>query len=276
MIFVRICFVLIFITLFATVLVLDNHLTGKSPWHNFESSTKQRIDGIPFCEYDRSTSLLRERSNSLSDFAFLAVGFYMLVQAIEGQQKTRAKNTILSLINGLANCAHAIGSWLNHACRCQLGHRLDLTGMWLIIAFISFYSLIRHANIKTFLFTLIFMVNGFILWIMSDIYYPQSYDNEEKILTTILIVIFALSECFHLRSKSITAKQLKWFGLGALSLIIGVVSGQLDASKIVCWPHSWFQLHAVWHMCAACSVLAIYEYFRADTSFISKKIEHLT
>lgn len=276
MIVVRICFVLVFITLFATVLVLDNYLTGKSPWRHFESSTKQQIDGIPFCEYDRSTSLLRERSNSLSDFAFLAVGFYMLVQAIEGQQKTRAKNTILSLINGLANCAHAMGSWLNHACRCQLGHRLDLTGMWLIIAFISFYSLIRHAHIKTSLFTLIFMINGFILWIISDIYYPQSYDNEEKILTTILIVIFALSECFHLRSNSITRKQLKWLGLGALSLIIGVISGQLDASKIVCWPHSWFQLHAVWHMCAACSVFATYEYFRADTPFIAKKIEHLT
>ncbi|UJR32481.1 hypothetical protein I4U23_019943 [Adineta vaga] len=271
---VRTCFVCLFITLLVIVIVLDYYLAGKSPWRHFESSTKQRIDGIPFCEFDRSTSLLRERSNSLSDFSFLAVGFYMLVQAIECQEKNRAKHTILSMINGFANCAHAMGSWLNHACRCQLGHRFDLTGMWLIIAFISFYSLIRHCHIRTYLFIMIFMIIGFLLWIISDIYYPQSYDNEEKILTTILVIIFIISECFHLKSKSITKSQIKWLCLGAISLVVGVISGHLDASKIVCWPHSWFQLHALWHTSAACSVLAIYEYFRADMSFAMNRNEH--
>ena len=200
MILTRVFFVLLYAILLTGVVVLDYYLTGTSPWVHLESSTKQRNDGIPFCEHDRSSSLLRERSNSISDFSFLAVGFYMLVQAIECQKQARAKNAILSVINGIANCAHAMGSWLNHACRCQLGHRLDLTGMWLIVAFISLYSLTRRASIKTYAFTVIFMLIAYALWIISDIYYPESYDNEEKVLTTVSVLIFFVSECVHLKS----------------------------------------------------------------------------
>ncbi|CAF2720849.1 unnamed protein product [Rotaria sp. Silwood2] len=120
---------LIFFLLLIGVIVLDRYLIDRSPWLHFESSTKQRTGGIPFCEHDRAGNVLRERANSLSDFSFLAVGFYMLVRSIESQKESRAKHTILSTINGIANCGHAIGSELKHAGRCQLGHRLDLTGM---------------------------------------------------------------------------------------------------------------------------------------------------
>jgi hypothetical protein len=254
---------------------LDYYLIDTSPWSHFESSTKQRVGGIPFCEHDRSTNLLRERANSISDFSFLAVGFYMLIRSIECQKQSRAKNTILSTINGLANCGHAMGSWLNHACRCQLGHRLDLTGMWLVVAFISLYSLTRHAYIRTYVFTFIFLIIAYLLWAISDIYYPESYENREKILTAALVTIFILSECFQMNSKSIKKSQIKLLGLGAITLVVGTVCGHLDASKIVCWPHSWFQLHAVWHVCAACSVLFAYEYFRCDNSLPTNKNDHL-
>jgi hypothetical protein len=274
MIFIRTFFVLLFVILLISVVVLDYYLTGTTPWSHFESSTKQRIGGVPFCEHDRSTSLLRERANSISDFSFVAVGFYMLVRSIECQKQSRAKNTILSTINGLANCAHAMGSWLNHACRCQLGHRLDLTGMWLIVAFISLYSLTRHTYIRTFIFTFIFLIIAYLLWVVSDVYYPESYENREKILTTALIIIFFLSECVQMKSRLITRTQIKLLGLGTITLAVGVLCGHLDASKIVCWPHSWFQLHAIWHVCAACSVLAMYEYFRCDKSLTVNKSDH--
>jgi hypothetical protein len=199
----------------------------------------------------------------------------MLIRSIECQKQSRAKNTILSTINGLANCAHAMGSWLNHACRCQLEHRLDLTGMWLIIAFISLYSLTRHAYIRTNVFTFIFLITAYLLWTISDVYYPESYENREKILTAALIIIFFLSEFLRIKSRSITKIQIKWLGLGVITLAVGTVCGHLDASKIVCWPHSWFQLHAVWHVCAACSVLIVYEYFRCDNSLTTNKSDHL-
>ena len=182
MISIRMFFVLLFAILLISVVVLDHYMAGTSPWSHFESSTKQRVNGIPFCEHDRSTHLLRERANSLSDFSFLAVGFYMLVRSFENQKQTSAKNTVLSMINGVANCGHAAGSWLNHSCRCQLGHRLDLTGMWLIIAFISLYSLTRRAYIRTYMFTFLFLIIGYGLWLISDVYYPESYENREKIL----------------------------------------------------------------------------------------------
>jgi hypothetical protein len=275
MLLVRSLFVLLFAFLLIGIVVLDWYLTDTSPWLHFESSTKELMGGVPFCEHDRSSNLLRERANSLSDFSFLAVGFYMLVRSIEFQKKSRAKNTILSTINGLANCGHAVGSWLNHACRCQLGHRLDLTGMWLITSFIALYSLTRRASIKTGAFAFIFLIITYILWVASDVYYPESYENREKILIVGLCVIFFLSESVQMKSLPITKKQMKLLGLSVVALAVGTVCGHLDARKVVCWPQSWFQLHAVWHICAACSVLAIYEYFRCEKSITITNTDHL-
>ena len=275
MLLARTCCLLLFLTLLIGVIVLDGYLVGARPWINFESSTKQRIGGVPFCEHDRADNLLRERANSLSDFSFLAVGFYMLVQSIENGRTHHAKTTILSTVNGIANCGHAMGSWLNHACRCQLGHRLDLTGMWLIICFIALYSLTRRARIRTQIFTFVFLVIAYLLWIVSDVYYPESYENREKILTAGLVIIFFLSECLQMKSRPITKKQIKLLGLATVTLAVGATCGHLDATKIVCWPHSWFQLHAIWHICAAGAVLAVYQYFRCEKPVSAKNYDHL-
>ena len=34
----------------------------------------------------------------------------------------------LSVVNGVANCVHAFGTWVNHASRTHWGHRIDCTG----------------------------------------------------------------------------------------------------------------------------------------------------
>ena len=275
MFLVRAFCLLLFLILLIGIVVLDHYLEGTRPWVNFESSTKQRIGGVPFCEHDRAGNLLRERANSLSDFSFLAVGLYMLVQSIEIGRKSHAKVTILSTVNGIANCGHAMGSWLNHACRCQLGHRLDLTGMWLIISFIVLYSLTRRAQIRTQIFTLVFLIMAYLLWILSDVYYPESYENREKILTAGLVIIFLLSECYQMRSHSVNKRQVRLLTLATLTLVVGTICGHLDATKTVCWPHSWFQLHAVWHTCAAGAVLAVYEYFKCENPVNVKNNDHL-
>jgi hypothetical protein len=275
MFLVRACCISLFLVLLIGVVVLDDYLAGTWPWANFESSTKQRIGGVPFCEHDRADSLLRERANSLSDFSFLAVGFYMLVQSIESGRQIHTKATILSTVNGIANCGHAMGSWMNHACRCQLGHRLDLTGMWLIVSFIILYSLTRRAHIRAQLFTFVFLIINYLLWILSDVYYPESYENREKILTAGLVIIFLLSESFQMISHSITKRQIRLLASATVMLVIGTICGHLDATKIICWPQSWFQLHAVWHTCAAGAVLAVYEYFRCEHPVNDKNNDHL-
>ncbi|CAF4515391.1 unnamed protein product [Rotaria sp. Silwood1] len=137
MLVVRSFFILLFVILFVGVLILDWYFADTTPWSHYESSTQQSINGVPFCEHDRPRNFLRERANSLSDFSFLGVGFYMLVQSIETKSNSFTKTIILSVINGLINCVHAFGSWLNHACRCQFGHRLDVTGMWLVTSALS-------------------------------------------------------------------------------------------------------------------------------------------
>lgn len=272
---VRVCFVSFFILLLLGVVLLDWFLSDTAPWMQFESSAIARIGDVPFCEYDRSRQLLRERSNALSDFSFLAVGFYMLVQSMEFQTKNRPQQTILSTVNGLANCGHAFGSWLNHACRCQIGHRLDLTGMWLIISFILLFSLTRRASIRTMTFSLIFLLITGVLWSASDIYYPESFETREKSLTTLLCLFFIISEVVQFRYYPMTQGQIQYLALAIVCLTVGILCNHLDATKIVCWPQSWFQLHAFWHICAAGSVWAIYEYFQCEKDLIKTNDNHL-
>ncbi|CAF3752619.1 unnamed protein product [Rotaria sp. Silwood1] len=279
MLVVRSFFILLFVILFVGVLILDWYFADTTPWSHYESSTQQSINGVPFCEHDRPRNFLRERANSLSDFSFLGVGFYMLVQSIETKSNSFTKTIILSVINGLINCVHAFGSWLNHACRCQFGHRLDVTGMWLVTSFITLYSLMQHIRIENkkvtlYLFTFMFLLVAYILWHASDVYYPESYDNREKILVIGCIIIFLISEFVHIKLSKVKRKQMKLLCFGLTMILIGALCGHLDATKIICWPKSWFQLHALWHICAACSVLCAYEYFRYEMSDIIN-LDHL-
>ncbi|CAF1345638.1 unnamed protein product [Rotaria sordida] len=243
MLVVRSFFIILFVTLFVGVFVLDWYLAGTIPWSHYESSIQQSINGIPFCEYDRSRSFLREKANSLPDFSFLGVGFYMLVRSIEAKSNSLTKTIILSVINGLTNCVHAFGLWLNHACRCQFGHRLDVAGMWLVTLFITLYSLMQHIRIENkkithYLFTFMFLLIAYILWHASDVYYPESYDNREKILVIGCMIIFLISEFVYMKFSKVKKKQMKLFGFGLMMILIGGLCGHLNAAKIICWPKS--------------------------------------
>jgi hypothetical protein len=88
--------------------------------------------------------------NSLSDFFFLGTSIFMLRFAIIDWRRASAThpptttNLIInqpsiSLIGAILNFIHFCGTFLNHASRCYIFHRLDVCGMWLVIFFFSFY-----------------------------------------------------------------------------------------------------------------------------------------
>ena len=164
----RAVFVGVWLALLALVLYLDATLVD--PWAGCAS------DVGPFCERERPSRLMRERSNALSDFAFLALGLALTCTAAEdtlvpptqyrndsaagGSSSSTGALSLLShsapsnailrypsltLLYGLANIVHACGTWLNHSSRCHVGHRLDLCGMWLVSFFCSLTSIARLA-----------------------------------------------------------------------------------------------------------------------------------
>ena len=105
---------------------------------------------------DREQSLLREPSNSLSDFTFIAAGLAMvrysvhdyLIQPQIVQKCENIGNVFvvwpeLSLLWGIVNIIHGVGTFMNHSCRCHVGHRLDVFGMYAATSLIMFTNFLR-------------------------------------------------------------------------------------------------------------------------------------
>lgn len=93
---------------------------------------------------------MREPMNASSDFFFIAVTLYYIRFALFDSKHSKAKlnnpktNLIeslptLSWVGALFNLIHFFGTFLNHASRCYIFHRLDVCGMWLAIWYWSFY-----------------------------------------------------------------------------------------------------------------------------------------
>ena len=319
--------VVVWLSLLVVVLLLDSHLVD--PWHG------SSVDVGPFCERARPFRLLGERSNALSDFAFLALGFALLCTAIEdalrvgsGAPNGRATSSLalrphpqpanlirrypsLTALYGAANVIHACGTFFNHSCRCHFGHRLDLAGMWLVSFWCSLHSLCRllsllmpdfcqtgssGADVKdvlpTFFYPL-YLMAGWAFWLMSDVWYVDgSYDGREPLLVVANIAIVAVAEAAYLllththntraarsapgssssqhpsspphpcSSAERYVGRYDVLAVGCASIGLGAVLGRLDATGAVCWPDSWLQLHAVWHVLAGACLGCLYLYYR--------------
>ena len=323
----RSAFVCVWLAALALVVWLD--ATWEAPWLGCAS------DVGPFCERERPSRFMRERSNALSDFAFLALGLALICTAIEDtlspptvappsgasaglslQPTTAPCNVILrypslTLLYGLANVVHACGTWLNHSSRCHLGHRLDLTGMWLVSFFCSLASASRllaalfpafcqtssgagrgggeAKNVLPTFFFPLYLLAGWAFWLLSDVWYADgSYDAIEPRLVIANIAIVAVAEAAYLllalRHNSRRA-QSPWerysgrydvLAVGASSIALGAVLGRLDATGALCWPDSALQFHAVWHVLACVCLACLYVYYRLehtpDSSVSARKV----
>jgi len=304
----RCFFVVLWLTLLIVVVYLDE--SWVDPWRGCAS------DVGPFCERERPSCFLRERSNALSDFSFLALGFALISTAIEDtftlntatiaastaslslQPHSHSSNIIrrfpsLTLLYGLANIIHACGTWMNHASRCHPGHRLDLAGMWLVSFFCSLTSLCRllalvfpafcqtsggeDKDVLPTFFYPVYLMAGWLFWLLSDVWYADgSYDAIEPLLVIVNISVVAVAELVYLiltlqhNTRHGQSREARYAGrydvlaAGAVSIAVGAVLGRLDATGALCWPDSWLQLHAVWHVLACICLACLYLYYRLE------------
>ncbi|QQS30889.1 MAG: hypothetical protein IPM47_08190 [Sphingobacteriales bacterium] len=78
-------------------------------------------------------------------------------------------------------------------------------------------------------------------------------------LVVVSVLLFALSEwlCPNHTNK-------RWLLVSGISILIGMVFYLFDEQKIGCNHTSIFQAHALWHLFAAFSSLALYLYLRSE------------
>jgi len=269
---------------------LSNRYAGQHVWSDVDKSGDDQF----WCENDYSSMLIREPSNSWSDFSFLAVGLTILFVGISdmflmNRNNNKSHNLFieypsLSIINALANIFHAFGTFSNHSCRCWTGYQMDVTGMYLVILFPLGYNLIHNylhsyhhpnhllliqhnenkykmnVNMAVTAMCALYLCAGFLFFLTT-------YTHVDPGLIVVPLVIGILVSTLKVRANSQKFQgkfHTSLFTTAVVCLGVGYVCWLLDRHRVVCFPHSVFQLHAVWHIATAISLLCIYLYQRSE------------
>jgi hypothetical protein len=284
------------------VMTLSDFLAFKNVWFGVQKSGDDKF----WCEHDRTDMLIREPSNSWSDFGFLAVGLFMIFVGVSDAvlRQTNKKNStdynshnlfieypVLSIINGLANVFHAFGTFSNHSCRCWNGYQMDVTGMYLVILFPLAYNLIHmhfHRHFHPSHMELLLQINnsstsssntsrasvskvvtkacGLYLLAGLAFFFTTYIDMDPGIIVLPLVVgILYTTLKVRANAQKFQGKFHNYlFNIAVVMLAVGYTCWLLDRHRVVCFPHSVFQLHAVWHVATAFSLVCVYLYQRSE------------
>ena len=152
----------------------------------------EEIDG--FCEGKRQ-GLMKEPMNSLSNFAYVFVGLYILYIfdefPIKGKNPMLSKN-IAPVLYASGSIYIGLGSFAMHGSNTALGGILDWSGMLFFISFPVFYNLSRSynwfENRLFILFSSIFIITAFFdaIGAFTDIVLIRDYSGNDSLFASVL------------------------------------------------------------------------------------------
>jgi hypothetical protein len=90
------------------------------------------------------------------------------------------------------------------------------------------------------------------------VFYAQGIEILGMYLLSTIMDIYILSRAFNMNIKMLVA--------ALTDLVIACVAWLLDTNGIFCLPHSWMQLHSLWHISMAAAIWFLYLYYRSERS----------
>jgi len=274
-----------------------------------ESLTSYSYDPGPWCEQERTADFLREPSNALSDFAFLAVGLYMihhsfvdyghsLVRTELGFQAATRRGgaapppatglmrefPFISFLWGVVNIVHFVGTFSNHASRTHLAHVLDVIGMCSVEWFRAVYLIVRvldlqysvRKNLNHYILgsSVVFMLGMVVIVRFSDLHYANADCGQREVLMlgSLITLSVVCLVTYAVRTRTYMEHNNHALAVSVGLLLVGVGFHRADLAKIGCYPTSIFQLHALWHLMTAGALLCGYHYLRSETSARQKRV----
>jgi hypothetical protein len=265
----------IFGTVIFTVSTLASHFRNRNVWKGMQISGDHEF----WCERDHPDQFIREPMNSWSDFGFLFVGITMLYFAIsdtffsDTPRNLCMDHPVLSFVSAIVNIFHAVGTFTNHACRCWTGYQMDVTGMYLVIMFpilVNFLNIHRNSikgtsptqtsNKAVLVGLLLYAALGVCLFLTTYVV----EDPGHLVVPLLVIMVISFLVRFRQEANHRDTRHFTLLSIAAALLIFGYASWLLDRHRIVCFPDSAFQLHAVWHVATAGALFALYVYHRSE------------
>jgi len=220
-----------------------------------------------FCE-EINAGLVRQPVNAYSNLIYIAVGLYIIVNLIYFSKKrlkissqTNLPRKIL-FIFACASIVVGIGSFVYHAGFTFLGEQLDDDGMYLTGSFLLLNFISRLKKFSVLHFLLFYTIINVPLEILIYI-----HPSVRGLVFGLLILVTLLIEK-NVFKKIPDRNQVKYLVFGVGLFFVGYLIWILDYTKILCFPHSIFQGHAVWHLLTGLAILFLY--FFMDSEYIKR------
>ena len=239
-------------------------------WENYKK------DAPPWCEKPVEFGFIKEKINASTDYAFLLASLCIYYHNSKLKFHSKRGNILVKLpylgkTYAIINLFHSMGTFINHSCRCVFGHQLDLIGMYAIATYWLPYYFLRYRyykesnpylnitglnlkNVYIGYYLWLFSIN-LILFPLSFVPYDYKYSEiiEFSVVTSCCIICIIIDYKTRLLCKN-KGIQLRFacndnlLYIGFILVISGTILQKLDIHKIGCFPESFLQLHAIWHI----------------------------
>jgi hypothetical protein len=194
-------------------------------------------------------SWLRQPSNTISSFIFFLVAFLILRS---GQKSGRTSSIALGTVTALIGLA----STMAHATHLKIFGFTDFTFQYLLIFVLMWFNFKRIRSEIPFS---LYRFSGS-AWAITAVV-QWNYPETSILLYGVLFVILLATEWLAYKTTRKGSYQNYFICAGTLAL--GALAFFLDLTRLVCDPKNHiFQMHAVWHLLAALSLVFLDRHYR--------------
>ena len=231
------------------------HLEPHCPWYHL---SEMALPNVKWCEATRC-SWITEPSNTWSNLAYIIVAIYIFVRF----RKLFPRLSRLFLIVGVTL---GLFSGIYHASYTFFFQVFDFIGMYMVSCLLIVLNQHRSNEEHGFgRLVLNYVVYILLSTMLTLVFYYTGLPFQ---------VIFFFHLCYVAYQEWQIRKvegsiQYKFFFSAIASLTIGLVFSALDVKRIVCFPNSIYQGHAVWHLLAALSIYLVFLFFSQFKRFSS-------
>ena len=211
------------------------------PWQGHESLN-------PFSCEEQVCDWARQPLNTYSNIGLLLVGLFLFWRGIKAARKSDRDFGLIAILIGVA-------STLGHASMLRILILFDYASQFILFGYLLSFNLHRYRPFaKTWRWALAL---GFIVVGSIPLFF---YRHVGMYIFFVMAMGFLVMEYLNYR-KSTGAKYKKlMMALGAFG--VALVCFVLDRTKIVCEPDNhFFQMHSVWHLFVALSILWLADYY---------------
>lgn len=148
-----------------------------------------------------------------------------------------------------------------HSSMTFAGQSVDVISMYLLTSFMAVYNLSRARQMSSRAVVVFYLLLNLALGAIA-VHWPVS---RRYIFVGLILAVLASEILCRRRLRPVVRTRESFFYGAIASLALACTCWVVDITGVICWPDSWLQAHAAWHLLTAASAGFVYLYYRSET-----------